>query len=40
VDFLVAHFDLLGFDVQNWMLIAVGLIIASVLFVWRTRDRS
>jgi hypothetical protein len=36
--FLVEHFNLLGFEVQNWMIIAVGLIIAYIVFVWRTRD--
>jgi hypothetical protein len=36
--FLVEHFNLLGFEVQNWMIIVVGLIIAYIVFVWRTRD--
>jgi hypothetical protein len=40
VEFLIAHFDLLGFDGQNWMLIVAGLVAASALFVWMTRDRS
>jgi hypothetical protein len=39
VQFLVEHFTFLGFEVQNWMLIVVGLIAAYVLFVWATRDR-
>ena len=29
----------LGFEVQNWMLIVVGVIAAYILFVWKTRDR-
>jgi hypothetical protein len=37
--FLVEHFTLLGFEIQNWMLIVVGVIVAFSLFVWRTRDR-
>jgi hypothetical protein len=39
VQFLIEHFTFLGFEVQNWMLIVVGLIVAFVLFVWATRDR-
>jgi len=37
--FLVEHFTFLGFEVQNWTLIVVGLIVVYVLFVLRTRDR-
>jgi hypothetical protein len=39
VQFLIEHFTLLGFEVQNWMLIVIGMIAAFVLFVWKTRDR-
>jgi H+/gluconate symporter-like permease len=39
VEFLIAHFNLFGFDGQNWMLIVAGLIAAFVLFAWKTRDR-
>jgi hypothetical protein len=39
VHFLIEHFTVLGFEVQNWMLIVVGLIAAFILFVWRTNDR-
>jgi hypothetical protein len=39
VQFLIEHFTILGFEVQNWMLIVVGMIAAFVLFVWKTRDR-
>jgi hypothetical protein len=39
VQFLIQGFTVLGFDVQNWMLIVVGLIAAYILFVWKTRDR-
>jgi hypothetical protein len=39
VQFLIQGFTVLGFEVQNWMLIVVGLIAAYILFVWRTRDR-
>ncbi|MDR3485592.1 MAG: hypothetical protein P4M05_11870 [Bradyrhizobium sp.] len=39
MQFLIEHFTVLGFEVQNWMLIVVGLIAAYVLFVWKGRDR-
>jgi hypothetical protein len=39
VQFLIEHFTVLGFEVQNWMLIVVGMIAAFILFVWKTRDR-
>jgi hypothetical protein len=39
VQFLIQSFTVLGFEVQNWMLIMVGLIAAYILFVWKTRDR-
>jgi hypothetical protein len=39
VRFLVEGFTFLGFDVQNWMLVVVGLIAAFIFFVWKTRDR-
>ena len=39
MQFLIEHFSILGFEVQNWMLIVVGLIAAYILFVWKTRDR-
>jgi hypothetical protein len=39
VQFLIEHFTFLGFEVQNWMLIVVGLVAAYILFVWKTRDR-
>jgi hypothetical protein len=39
VQFLIEHFTVLGFEIQNWMLIVVGVIAAYVLFVWKTRDR-
>jgi hypothetical protein len=37
--FLIEHFTILGFEIQNWMLIMVGVTAAFILFVWRTRDR-
>ena len=39
MQFLIEGFTVLGFEVQNWMLIVVGLIAAFILFVWKTRDR-
>ena len=38
VHFLVENFSLLGFEVQNWMLIVVALLAIFVFFVWRARD--
>jgi hypothetical protein len=40
VQFLVGHFNLLGFDGQNWMLIVAGVIAVFIFFVWRTRGRN
>jgi hypothetical protein len=40
VQFLIEHFTILGFEVQNWMLIVIGLVAAFVIFVWKTRDRT
>jgi nitrate reductase NapE component len=39
VKFLIEHFTFLGFEVQNWMLVVVGLIAAYMLLVWMSRDR-
>ena len=39
MQFLIEHFTVLGFEVQNWMLIVVGMIAAFILFVWKSRDR-
>lgn len=39
VQFLVKNFSVLGFEVQNWMLIVVVLIAIFIFFVWKTRDR-
>ena len=39
MQFLIQGFTVLGFEVQNWMLIVVGLIAAYILFVWKSRDR-
>jgi hypothetical protein len=40
VQFLIEHFTVLGFEIQNWMLIVLAMIAAFILFVWKTRDRS
>jgi hypothetical protein len=39
VQFLIERFTFLGFEVQNWMLVVVGLIAAYMLLVWMSRDR-
>jgi hypothetical protein len=39
VQFLIEHFTFLGFEIQNWMLVVVGLIAAYMLLVWMSRDR-
>jgi len=40
VQFLIKRFVFLGFEGQNWMLIAVGLIAIFILFALRTRKRT
>jgi hypothetical protein len=40
LQFLVERFTFLGFEGQNWMLMAAGVIAASVFFAWKSRDRS
>jgi hypothetical protein len=39
VQFLIQPFHILGLEGQNWMLIVVAIVAASLLFAWRTRDR-
>jgi hypothetical protein len=39
VHFLIGRFTFLGFEGQNWMLVAVGLIAAFIVFIWQDRDR-
>jgi hypothetical protein len=39
VQFLVEHFTFLGFEIQNWMPIAVASIAVYIFIVWKTRDR-
>ena len=36
--FLVEHFTVLGFEIQNWMLIVAALVAAYILFTWTMRD--
>ena len=40
VQFLTGHFTILGFQTQNWMLIAAAVIAVFVAFVLFTRDRD
>ena len=40
MQFLVEHFTFLGFEIQNWMLIVLGVLVAYILFLRKTRDRS
>jgi hypothetical protein len=40
VQFLVEHITVLGFEIQNWMLIVFGVLVAYIFFLWKTRDRS
>jgi hypothetical protein len=40
MQFLVEHVSLLGFDVQNWMLIVLGMIAVYALFFWKTDKRT
>jgi hypothetical protein len=39
VQFLIQPFRFFGIEGQNWMLIVFFLVVAFVLYVWRTRDR-
>jgi hypothetical protein len=39
VQFLIQQFSFLGFEGQNWMLVAVGVIAVFLYFGWRNRDR-
>jgi H+/gluconate symporter-like permease len=40
VQFLIGHFNFLGFEGQNWMIIVIGLIAAFIIFVSKTRNRN
>jgi hypothetical protein len=40
VGFLTGYFVVLGLEIQNWMLIAAGIVVAFVIFVLVTRDRG
>jgi len=40
VQFLIERFSFFGFEGQNWMPIAAGLIVVFILFFWITRNRS
>ena len=40
VQFLVEPFTFLGFQGQYWMLIVVAMIVAYVLFAWKTGNRK
>ena len=39
VAFLIQKSSFFGFDVQNWMLIVLFLIAASIVFFWKNRDK-
>jgi hypothetical protein len=36
-DFLVRHFHLFGIDFQNWMPIALAIIVVAIVVAARTR---
>jgi disulfide bond formation protein DsbB len=38
VQFLVQKISVFGIEMQNWMLIVALLVVAFVIFAWRTRD--
>jgi hypothetical protein len=40
VQFLAGHFNILGVQVQNWMLIAAGIVAAFAAVARITRDRG
>lgn len=38
--FLVEHISIFGVDLQNWMLIVLGMTAVYALFSWKTSDRT
>lgn len=40
MQFLVEHISFLGIDLQNWMLIVLGMTAAYALFFWKTDNRT
>jgi hypothetical protein len=40
MQFLVEHVSFLGLDVQNWMLIVLGMTAVYALFSWKTDKRT
>jgi hypothetical protein len=36
---LVGYFSVLGFQFQNWMPLAVGIVVIWIAFVWIGRHR-
>ena len=39
VQVLIEYSNVLGFQIQNWMLVVAGVVLAFAIFAWRTRDR-
>jgi len=40
MQFLVEHVSFLGFHIQNWMLIVLGMVAVYALFYWKTDHRT
>jgi hypothetical protein len=40
MQFLVEHVSVFGVDLQNWMLIVLGMTAVYALFSWKTGDRT
>jgi hypothetical protein len=40
VQFLIGYFTILGIEVQNWMLVAAGVVAVFAIYIWATRDRG
>ena len=39
MQFLVERVSLLGFHLQNWMLIVLGMTVVYILFSWKAGNR-
>jgi len=39
VQFLIQPFSFLGFEGQNWMIVAAGVVAVFLYLGWRNRDR-
>jgi len=40
VQFLIEHVNILGVEIQYWMLLVVALVAGFAIYGWNTRDRT